>query len=587
MDWGQLGYLSGPTVKEVRGKRSTLSEVFAGKLASAVRDAWSELPLVVRVRTWTGAKTQRKHHPTRILDLAPPAPTMDRLGPQGSFILLDTAHRPGRLVLVMYDWDRLELSTHALGALGIDASAIVRQLVAHERRREVPSRRIPKKRWIVQATDDRVIIHTGVIQRDDVSPVVGRLPIGELPWPGQSDRHAKLTIEVLALPRLSDSSSVARELVPLGDADEADAFLRATAWRTGSPRGLLALLQLAHSVDLHLDPHQVRMSSTENPSPLAWLALADTLEKAADHQRRQYTRCREVAGAPVGTLRFNAYMSNLARQRPDLVPVDRFVLSHDTLENRLFRGVATWVRRRTPSVDLLGSWIAQRFSTLEARFHRAQPVEPAIWMCRALREKELPEPLAQAVEHCEAVLTGRYAGVALDHADFTRAQSFEIDIAELFESAMRTVLAQSLGRPVLDGNVVQLTHTLQWEGESVGSISLKPDFVAVQGAVMTVLGDAKYKRPRRPGGSAASTYAPLGRSDFHQLSTYLLAWPTAARAVVLIPSDRTEGPATRQLAHLRVGDTQDLAVFEVSPERWSPRGVYGEPLTTWLTGDLD
>ena len=556
------------------GSRNAVIE----RLGPEVLEAWSKLPLVIRGVAHGKGKSKV------VVDIAPPNPVPSVISKRGGFLRLDLSAARQTLTLVIFDWDTLVLDAAALHRIGIDPHELSRLLQAAS----VSTRVDAKQRWAVALSPSRLEVRTGFRESSstdlsederEVSPIVGRIRIGEVPW---TPRSGTLTIEVLALPRLSPGRPTAGTAFLLG-ADEKAAldFLARTAWRRGAPSTLLALLRLAHDAEVNLS-EPVTMSTSDDPSPLVWLTLAHALEAAALYQRRQYTRLEQTARAPVGTLRFNAYIANLARLRPEEVPVSRYMLNFDTLENRLFRGVASLVRRSLPNEgpDSLAAWAHQRFSALEDQFFRASEVEPAAWMCRALLARELPEALSVAVQSCALFLADRYPGLAVSGSGAARSRGFEVVISDLFERAMRRVAGQSLGTTLADGNDGMPAHVLRWTGKGTGSNTLKPDFAHVREGEVRLVGDAKYKGRR-----SQSSYSPLGREDFHQLATYLLAWPSARRGLVLMPAEEdelTEGHATALVATLAVGEDRELAVFKVSPSRWNARRMEGEPLVAWL-----
>ena len=593
MNWVKLGHISGPFGRRLKSL-STLDErlerlgevLLAGEgaqekdpktaIESEVRHAWGALPLVVRLPISTSRKDHRSLFPKQV-DLAPPFAKPELRGRQGSFLLLDLTRKPiPVLTIVLFDWDELTIPSGALRVLGLVDTDLVALLMKHR----FPNVRTAemRPRWDLQLDNDLLTVRSGSLNEGGASPRVGRMALGPS-YLSDGQLQLRLSVEVLALPRLGLTSHRDGVLVPLGARDGARSWLRATVWRCGVPQELLAMLQLANRSPLTIDEERVRMQACEDPSPLVWLALADALKLAAEQQRRQYVRVNEDARAPVGTLRANAYVANLARARSDIVPVTRHVYSTDTLENRLFKGMCGWVRRQIPKDGPLGVWVAERFSRIETRFPKAKFVEPALWMCRDHTHGTSPV-LQAARDQCEAVLSGRYPGLHFDGDSLLEMRSFEMDIASLFEAAARTVLAQAADRTVLDGNVAKVTHALRWVGPETGTNQLKPDFVVVGREGVVAVADAKYKRRRHKD----STFKPLGGSDFHQISTYMLAWPQAAWGVVLMPKDgdQSEGPASKLLATLHVPTRREVGVFEVSPAQWVRTNVENEPLSHWV-----
>lgn len=594
MDWSNLeglGQLSGmDAARAAQGgsmpeRLRSLGQVLRERLRPPRE--WDLVPLVVRMLLSGTSEAARRHLTAlpRQVTLASPGARRESCGKQGSFLLLDLGEDGQRttLTVVMYDWDELRLSRSSLEKLRISSSEL-ESLLRRGVRPQPPmaesggaatasANAKPPARWRVDADSGWIKVTTGTLEDDDLSPRVGRFALGflERGW----------RVEVLAVPRLSDTSPRDEALVSLGDDPKATLeFLRATAWRRGSPTELMSLLELSRETALAVNLGKVRMQATEDPSPLAWLVLAETLEQAALHQRRQYVRVQQAARAPTGTLRVGSYVGNLARRRPDIVPVTRHILCHDTPENRLFRGMAAWVQRRTDRSGGLGAWMAHRFALIEASFSRAQPEEPTVWRCTELADRELPEAIGHAVAQIHDILEGTYPGLSFQRGITLEANSFELVVAELFESAARQILAQALGRRVLDGNVSVVPNDLKWVEGSGGSNRLMPDFVVTRGSEVIALGDAKYKRLARD-----TTFGPLGRADFHQLAAYLLAWPQARWGVVLLPQDapRVEGArATEHVATLKVPGERRLGVFKVSPSGWLRCEVRYEPLTRWL-----
>jgi hypothetical protein len=580
MEWRSLGSLSGAqadALRRAQERGSAITRLLRERIEAPVLEAWGRLPLIVRTEIRCSAKGKAAAMPADVLgvvDIAPPRPDESTLGRQGSFMLLDVRGARPQLTIVLYDWDDLTIDSDALTRFGIHAEALGGLLMQHVR----PSSRVgASARWSVRVDPTAVRMLSGLLDSDDVSPVVGRFALGDVPW-----ARDRLAVEVLALPRLSPSRPRSGRYEVLGDPLAARAFLERTVWRRGTPGALLALLKLAHGASLTVDQDKVTLTATDDPSPLAWIALASTLEEAADFQRRQYVRRDDELATPTGTLRFNAYAANVARLRPQAVPVTRYVLSYDCLENRLFRGVAQTVRRLLNADDGVGAWMSERYSNIERVFDRAEPVVPELWMCKAVLDREPPAPIAEAVRQCERLLAGRYAGIGLDSTEFCRARSFELDIAKLFEAAMRGVVASSSRLKVRDGNVTSTAHALRWEGAGCGPNNLYPDILLMDGERVIALGDAKYKRPDQQ-----SSYRPLRREDFQQLCTYMLAWPAVQRAVVLIPEDNDEGSGSRLVATLRVGGDRELAVFAVAAERWVAARRAQQPLTVWLRGVTD
>ncbi len=554
-----------------------LSQLLRERIGQPALLAWARLPLVLRTEIRCGAKGKAASLPPEMLgvvDVAPPRPDSSTLGVQGSFLLLDVRRARPQLTIVLYDWDELKIDCEALSHFGVGTDTLGGALLQRSRSASRPD---APARWCVAIAPTSVRVLSGLLDSDDVSPVVGRFAIGEVPWGKE-----RLAVEVLALPRLSPSRPKAGRHEALGDPVAARTFLERTVWRRGTPGSLLALLKLAHGVPLATDQETVTLTATDDPSPLAWIVLADTLEAVASFQRRQYVRRDDELATPTGTLRFNAYASNAARLRPHVVPVTRYVLSYDSLENRLFRGVALTVRRMLMARDGVGAWMAERYSNIESAFDRAKAVVPELWMCKAVLDREPPPPIAEAVRQCERLLSGRYAGIGLDSAEFCRARSFELDIAMLFEAAMRGLIATVTRLPVRDGNLHEAPHVLRWEGSGWGKNWLKPDILLMERDRVVALGDVKYKRPHH-----ASSYAPLQRADFQQLSTYMLAWPDVRRAVVLVPDELDAGVGSRLVATLRVGADRELAVFAIAAERWMASGRADQPLTRWLAGIAD
>ncbi len=567
-DWLAIGRLSGSQADGVAGSMTALAEVLRGSLRE-VLPVWNRLPIVLRTEVYCTAKGRGSKLPFREVDLTAPAPDLATVGRQGSFLLLDLRRRRHRLTVVLYDWDELRLDASALTAFGVNPADLTAAFLRHARSSDHADR---PARWRVQENAQWIGLTSGVLDDDQVSPVVGRLALGELRW----DRE-RLPLEVLALPRLSFARPAPGPSLPFGDPNVCEAFLNRTVRRRGSPSFLLALLRLAHRAPLSFADELVSLSGTDDPSPLAWLALAEALDAAAAHQRRQYVRRDEDLSAPTGTLRFNAYVGNVARLRSHVVPVTRHILSHDCLENRVFRGVAAQVRRLVSQGDGLGALVGERFRKIEAEFDRTEVVTPEVWMCDRVLEREPPPIIADGIRACRQVLTGHYAGVAIDTEEFCRARSFELDISKLFEEAMRAVLAAAVGRPVRDGNEFEPGHQLRWRERGTGKNSLRPDMLVMDGEQVLLFGDAKYKREVRD-----SSYAPLGRSDFQQVCTYLLAWPSVQRAVVLLPDQANAGAGSRLVAALAVGGGRELGVFLIDAERWLRQPSVTQPLSAWL-----
>ena len=580
--WTDLAKLTGKEAKAIKRKGD-------GELARLIRfrlgaraASWNRLPLVVRVRAGGESKKAVAAFPCRTLDLAPPIPDLATLSTNGSHIVLDAALQ--RVVLVLYDWDALTLRSDDLDGVGIPASQL---LACLERGARSPAAKPDAPdRWQVVHGTSGWTVHTGRLD-GTVSPVVGRLALGTIPVDG-----AQYAVELLALPRLAHRRARTAHTVDLAPSggrsasnSAAHRFLARTIWCTGTPDALLGMLRLAHrETRLTTLPDRVRLSTGDDPSPLAWLALADALTLAAEHQRRQYVRQREVRRAPVGTIRMGAWMNNIARQRIDQVPVARFLLSADCLENRLFRGVANHMVRQLRNAGELGAWMAGRFEAVEAAFDKARLVEPEVWMCETLLQRDLPGPIQDAVKQCRMALTGRYPGLDLLPGAVLTAQTFELDLAMLFEAAMRQLMRGLLephGVSVADGNVEKLGHGIRWL-RGGGNNRLKPDLAmrrpAGTGPVVAV-GDAKYKRERNQ-----SSYAPLGRSDFQQLMTYMLAWPSARWGLVLMPWEvpANANAASHRLQELTLPDGRRLGVFQVDAARWGRGPTAGEPLALWL-----
>lgn len=568
--WHHLAWLSGAEAKQAARSEAWLAAKMVERLGRRAA-AWSRLPLIVRVRVQGENAPRRRHFPNRVLDLAPPRPDPEQLGRHGSFLLLDTDQR--RLVVVLHDWDALRLDRLSLGEVGIDVDQLAAALEVTGARGV--HRTLRPARWRLFTSTSGWTVHAGLHGDDGVSPVVGRIRSGRTRIDGEW-----YEIEVLALPRLSDRRSRRGDTVPLdpSHASAARDLLCTTVWATGAPAALLGLLRMAHGVAPGWSADRVRLTTTDDPSPLAWLALADALEDAVEHQRRQYVRQRAVARAPVGTVRMQAWMAQSARLRPDRVPVERFTLSRDCLENRLFRGMAARMQRVVVADAGLGAWMGDRFTRVEAAFAAAQLVEPAAWMCDALLGRDLPAPIRAAAVQCRSALTGRTPGLDLKPGAVMTTRSFELDIAMLFEAAARTAVRAVVGRGVVDGNDTVLAHALQWTMPGGGPNRLKPDIAVVSGERVKGLGDAKYKRPHM-----ASSYRPLSRADFQQLMTYLLAFPDAPWGLVLMPEvEGGAGPATQQVQALDLPGDRQLGVFTLSAERWGRTRLDTEPLARWL-----
>jgi len=624
--WSKLGELTGREAQAVYNGKMSLARLILGGLSSDSNSerstAWSGLPMVVRLRVGGHSQQAKKRFPWKTFDVAPPRPNHELLSKNRSYLLLDTVLH--RLVVVLFDWDTLKLNRVALENAGISADSLFALLENGSRRPEkdssshepIPkhapiardgSRRPEKEssrdkavpaRWRVVSRNGSLVVDSGDLD-GSVSPIVGKIALG----PIEIDQE-DYDVEVLALPRLSGVGRRKSETIILADSKPEDPactrhaeFLGRTVWATGNPRTLLGMLRLAHrDSPLEISQDLVRLSTDDDPSPLVWLALADSLERAAEHQRRTYVRTEEVRRAPVGTVRMGAWMNHIARQRPDQVPVTRFCLSADSPENRLFRGMAHDVGQLLRQRGALGDWMAQRFEHIEAKLERATLVEPSAWMCEALLQGELPAPVKTAVEHCYSVLSSRYPGLDPRAGAVLETRTFELDLAQLFEAAMRQLLRELLGdqeMEVVDGSVKEIPHAITWKEnfDYRSSNRLKPDLAirtrnCEDPSALLALGDVKYKRIR---GLSSSAYSPLGRSDFQQLMTYMLAWPTASWGLVLMPcvAETDDGSASRQIAELNLPDGRTLGVFQVSAARWCDQHTSDrEPLTLWVNERL-
>lgn len=517
-----------------------------------------------------------------------------------SFAVLDLARKPALFTIVLQNWSRLELNLSALQGLGCPDGSLRAMLDAGALAGP------QKKRWLVSSNGVDLKIAPGDLRRDDVSPRVGRFSLGTMDWERSGKKAAvKVRVEVLALPRLSRSRVVdtGEWAFALGDDDARwRGVLTQTYWRVGAADSLVAMLKLTSGELVRMLDEPVWMSATRDASPLAWMPLTRALERAADAQRRQYIRQRRVARAPTGTLDVSAYLGNLARQRPDRVPVHRFELTQDTPENRLFRGAAQRVRRALGACrDELSIGLRRRLERVEASFEVAAPVEPTRALLERVGSRPLPEVQRRAYELCRAMIEGRYPGLDLQGSTFAEMEGFELDVAELFEAAVRELLARcvrSLDMEVHDGNETarggreDAQRELHWVDKvgvlEGGRVALLPDLIVRQRGRCVAVGDVKYKRPCLHRGGGNGSFAPMRRGDFHQLMSYFMAWPAARWGVILYPaiSDSADEPqrsgATKLLAELKLSQCRRVGVFEVAPDVWSDHGASREELTGWI-----
>ncbi len=583
-----------------------LSRAVGEHLARRLKDveAWQRVPVVARLRLSTAqanAKGFAKLGPVLV-------GAAGKASGSSSFLFADASGIRRTLTIVLYDWSTLNLDLEALSELGCPVAQLRSLLVqgANPVRQAAP-------RWSVRDDGKILALSSGDRQGDDkVEPRVGRFGLGALAWSCDSGGPASVELELLALPRLHRPRvlrSPDRAVALNGDVTGWTARLDETIWRVGATDSLVAWLNLSQGDHLQTIDEVIHVTATENASPLAWLPLAKALENAAEWQRRQYLRMPRVVRAPTGTLRVGAYLSYLARQRADLVPVDRFELTHDTPENQLFKAAACRVRRVLASDSgALAVGLRRRFERVEAQFTHAADVEASLSLLARVDARPLPPEQARAAELCGAMLRGRYPGLEVQGRSFAEMEGFELNIAQLFEAAAREVLRRcsiGIGASVQDGNEsakgmgTAKQVQLYWkdagvvgglQASSLVHVSLRPDFVVRRGKEVLAVGDAKYKRLQRRDTDSNSSHAPLRREDLHQLVSYLAAWPTTGWAVVIFPnadpvaSSTTSDPrpATRLVSELTIGGDRRLGVFDLAAERWSDRRVDVEPLATWI-----
>ena len=593
----------------------------ASGLRAAIASAATtiRIPLVVQTsalpRIRNKSKSQRNSLEARVapltIYLAPTdafvAPARGRIAVP--FVLARTPRRrtgSATLTFVLYDGGSLALDVEALEEAGCDRASLLDSLSTGA----VPTRDSGGRdgsdpaRWNVRqvARDGRnQLVMSAEWLQDDVHPRVGRIRLPPVRWQ-DANRWVAVACEALCLPRL-----VSTRTEPAGPNDvrvgEPGFFGRTIAAR-GSSEGLLRLLQLAHELpgDVLREGH-VEVSATDDPSPLAFLPLATALEEAADEQRRDYVRTREIRRAPTGTLCVAAYAGSLARQQPDRVPVDRFTFCHDTDENRLFKATATRGRRVLHEGGL-AALVRRRLEGVETSFWRTTSVEPSIGLVERLRARPRPELQRRALDLCEKVIRGRYPGLDVHGASFAEMDSFELDIADLFEAAARravAICARSHGMTVVDGNerTKELMQTeVRWRDtrrvqgleRSEARPLLMPDMLVTLGPDVIALGDVKYKAVQRADRPPYSTHAPLRREDLHQIMSYMLAWPRARWGVVVFPasdeSAATKPTATTHVSTLHVGHDgspdRQVGVFVLDAAAWNERRVEEEPLTHWI-----
>ena len=566
--------------------------------------AWQRVPIVARLRL-TSTADNAKGFAARPGVLVGSAWGEDLAS---SFLFADLSGSRGTLTIVLYDWSELKLDRTALGELGCPVDQL------HDRLEAAGSKPVAEggtHRWCVSADGNTLTLASGDLWRDDVEPRVGRFGLGSLAW-GQ----ASVGLELLALPRLHRSHVVRTTDHPValdGDLPAWRGCLDRTFWRVGAANSLVAWLNLSRGEQV-LGTHEiVHVTATENASPLAWLPLVRALEDAALAQRRQYQRTQRVVRAPTGTLRVGAYLGYLARQRADLVPVDRFELTADTPENRLFKGAASRVRRvLATDGGALAANLRRRFERVEGQFIRAADVEPSLSLVRGVAVRPLPPLQQRAVELCDAMLQGRYPGLEIQGRSFAQMEGFELNIAQLFEAAAREVLrrccARSIGAVVEDGNLIATgkgeakQSQLYWMDKGVVGgldrsnvrVNLLPDFMVLRSKQVIAIGDAKYKRLQRRNTPAGSSHAPLRREDLHQLETYLAAWPTTRWGVVIYPHTAlrsetdppADAPATRLVSELHIGGDRRLGIFDLAAEHWNDRRVGSEELTRWIADQV-
>jgi len=572
-------------------------------------DAWRGLPLVTRFRltstkgnasrvgTWPdllvgqpfgdGHKNRNKGVPFLFFDISPTSRSV--------------------LTLVLYDWSELTIEKQALEAFGFSASGFHSRVVRGSRRGDEQT-----LRWEVSENEDTITISSGSLTNDDVEPSVGRFALGEVSFSNHAIEDA-VAFEVLALPRLSSFRTTNLKELPLsldegaGQEQWEKTIEQTYAWR-GAVDALLGWLELVHGDGFVELSGYVEATTTEDVSPLAMLPLLSSLEAAASSQRRLYQRQRRTLRAPTGTLRVSAYMNNLAIQRPDRVPVERFDLTCDTPENRLFKSTAGKVRRVLASnKSELSKRIRRRFERVESQFDRSKPVSPNSALVSQVLARPLPDVQREATLLCQAMLQQRYPGLELDGDSFASMRGFELNIAALFEAAAREALARCcsvIGVEVEDGN-----HTakgsqhasqqqLYWHDaedpslDEIGlfpgnntHVSLLPDFVMTRADEVIGIGDAKYKRSQRRTSGQNKSHAPLRRGDLHQLVTYMAAWPEATFGVVIFPGNQNPEcipeHATRLLSVLTIGERK-LGVFDFNVRAWKDREILFEPLSKWL-----
>lgn len=514
-------------------------------------------------------------------------------------ILLDTTSTPWSINIVLREW-----SEHIIDFNMLDNWTPEPKSKTDWRRWDSEFERLGKsdkngrKRW--NYGRDGAIIYIDTRGFGEVEQRVGRLSFSADAWPFDLIKSRdKLAlngrIDVILVPRLVADTPVPKEhrgariiFAPeTADSDRKIIYKRSPLAPISTKR-FLAMLSLAAGFDVDW-----RSGTTFSPvdaefSALVLEPLVSGLEQAARAIRQEYLRERQVRRAPAGTIRLGAYASQIARGRPDRVPVYRYERSVDHLENQFYVGICQHLRR-TLAADpgRRAAQLHQRLDTVETLLGRAMPIRPTVPIAdRLLRNPMIGPARRNTIKLARLSLLNRFPGLSPDGAERASAQEIEVSIAALFEESVRAILADALCWEFIHPDDIMDTpgcaHQMRWVGNTSGRPKLKPDIFARRGSEIAVVGDVKYKRCRK---DPSSTFSPMTREDFHQLCTYAHAWPEAKKLVmVYVDTDESEDkkPATRLHATLQMPHRRQLNIYSFAPERWYQINAGEEALIQYL-----
>lgn len=366
-------------------------------------------------------------------------------------IFLDTTSQPWSMTIVLREWSLHVIDFNLLQAWSPETQR------STDWRRWIPEFQTHavddggEKRWDVQncSADDRLLIDTRAL--GDVTQRVGRLSFSPSAWPFEAIRGSNSggkpesldgSVDIVLVPRLTGAEKPRKShrgapiIFPAELDDKARSeLLSHSPIASVSTARFQAMLSLAAGFEVDW-----RTGTTFSPvdaefSALALFPLVTGLERAVQALRHEYMRQRQVRRAPSGSLRVAAYASQVARGRPDRVPVHRFERTVDHLENQFYSGMCRHLRRvLAGDPSRLATLLCRRVRNVEALLGAVTPTRPTVSKAdKLLHDPRLAPERRETVGLARRALLGRFPGLSPDGEERTPAQSFEVSIPDLFE----------------------------------------------------------------------------------------------------------------------------------------------------------